>query len=236
MSRDAALDLRGFDALTAARGAATALSDSGMLSAHEHDHVLGVTNHINQALAIKRERGDAERDLEILRERWPDWDFRTEGEDWIARTKDGLCILRSAYLAVLNKEMQREEEENWELIHGHRGESADGKRGKREALVDDETVADGLLDKVAAYLIAHGLHVKVFIDDVPPAGQPGSIGVLSPVTGQYAQIIHGTTREGQGGTFLELIYRTAQDEDPDGKNMAERVIHLLSAAAIPDQM
>jgi hypothetical protein len=105
-----ALDLRSFDELTDARRAAMTLSGSGILSAHERDHVLGVENHIDQAIAIKRERGDAERELESLRGRWPDWDFWLEGAEWIAQTKDCLCIFRSESLMTLNKYVQQEEE------------------------------------------------------------------------------------------------------------------------------
>jgi hypothetical protein len=65
-----ALDLRSFDDLTDARQAAMTLSGSGILSAHERNHVLSVANHIDQAIAIKRKRGDADRELETFRERW----------------------------------------------------------------------------------------------------------------------------------------------------------------------
>jgi hypothetical protein len=116
-----ALDLRSFDELADARRAAMTLSASGMLSVHERDHVLGVVNHIDQAIAAKRERGDAERELENLRERWPDWDFRLEGAEWMAQTKNCLCIFRSESPMALDRHV-RQEEESWESIHGTRAE------------------------------------------------------------------------------------------------------------------
>jgi hypothetical protein len=105
-----ALDLRSFDDLTDARQAAMTLSGSGILSAHERNHVLSVANHIDQAIAIKHKRGDADRELETFRERWPDWDFRLEGAEGIAQTKDRLCIFRSESLIALNEHVRQEEE------------------------------------------------------------------------------------------------------------------------------
>jgi len=104
--------------------------------------------------------------------------------------------------------------------------------------VSNDAPADDRLDNVAAELIGRGLHVNIPIDKPLSPGDPDadSIWVRNPANEQYAQVSYVSSGLGSADVFpLELTYQTAADEDPDGAHMAERVVRLLSASAIPDR-
>jgi hypothetical protein len=95
----------------------------------------------------------------------------------------------------------------------------------------NDAMVNGRLDEVAAKLIIRGLHVRVPVDvplspDNPDAN---SIWVHNPASGKYAQVSYVSSGLDSGGACLELTYQTAPDEDPDGAEMADRVVRLLSA-------
>ncbi|HEY6314124.1 MAG TPA: hypothetical protein VIY52_25460 [Streptosporangiaceae bacterium] len=94
--------------------------------------------------------------------------------------------------------------------------------------------ADERLDKVAAELISRGLHVNIPVDKPLSPGDPDAdfIWVHNPASGQYAQVSYVSSGSHPADVFLELTYRTAPDEDPDGAHMADRVVLLLFAAPI----
>ena len=101
--------------------------------------------------------------------------------------------------------------------------------------VNNDASADEWLDKVAAELISRGLHVRIPIDDPLSPDDPDADSILihNPASGQYAEVRYVISGPGAGDFALELTYRTAPSEDPDGAQMADRVVRLLSASAIP---
>jgi hypothetical protein len=77
-------------------------------------------NRIDEAILLKCERDDDERELDGLLVRWLDWDFWREGREWVGRCKDGLCEVRAGSLASLEKEVKRDEELWEQLFHGRK--------------------------------------------------------------------------------------------------------------------
>jgi hypothetical protein len=103
---------------------------------------------------------------------------------------------------------------------------------RRGGDVSNDAVVNGRLDEVAAKLVIRGLHVRVPVDRPLSPDDPDadSIWVHNPASGQYAQVSYVSSGLGSGDACLELTYQTALDEDPDGAEMADRVVRLLSAA------
>lgn len=95
--------------------------------------------------------------------------------------------------------------------------------------------ADERLDKIAAELISRGLHVNIPVEKPLSPGDPEAdfIWVANPASGQYAQISYVSSAPHSADFCLELTYRTAPDEDPDGTHMAGRAARLLSVDPIP---
>jgi hypothetical protein len=104
--------------------------------------------------------------------------------------------------------------------------------------MSNDAPADGRLDKVAAKLVIRGLHVNIPVDRPLSPGDPDAdfIWVHDPASGQYAQVSYVSSGPGSGDVLLELTYRTTPDKDPDGADMADRVVRLLSAASMSGQM
>lgn len=104
------METRSFDVLTDARRATARLLGSGVLAVRERDLLRDLAARIDQAVVRKRELGDADTELEGPRERWPDWVFRREDDEWAADAKDGMCRLRSSSLPGLEEKVRREED------------------------------------------------------------------------------------------------------------------------------
>jgi hypothetical protein len=113
------LEERSFDALADARQAAVRLLSAEVLAGRERDLLRDVSARIEQAVARKRELGHIGKELEGPRERWPEWDFRRDGDEWAADAKDGMCRLRSSSLPALEEQVRREED-MWTQLSGRR--------------------------------------------------------------------------------------------------------------------
>jgi hypothetical protein len=109
---------------------------------------------------------------------------------------------------------------------------------ERGGNVNNDAPTDERRDQVAAELIGRGLYVRVPIDGPLSPDDPDADSILihNPLSGQYAQVSYVSSGPDAGDVVLELTYQTAPAEDPDGAHMAERVVRLLSASAIPDRM
>jgi hypothetical protein len=97
--------------------------------------------------------------------------------------------------------------------------------------VSNDAAADDRLDKVAAKLVNRGLHVRIPVDKPLSPGDPDADTILvrNPASGQCAQVSYVSSGLTSGDACLELTYQTTPDEDPDGADMADRVVRLLSA-------
>jgi hypothetical protein len=113
------LDERSFDVLTDARQAASRLLDSEVLAGHEHEFMRDLAARIDQATARKQALGHIGKELEGPREQWPEWDFRRDGDEWVADAKDSMCRLRSSSLPALEEKVRREED-MWTQLSGRR--------------------------------------------------------------------------------------------------------------------
>jgi hypothetical protein len=101
----------------------------------------------------------------------------------------------------------------------------------------DDSADDERLGIVAMTLMGRGLEVRVLIDKHPrgPDGPlSGYITARNPASGEYAQVYYLDSGSGSGHP-LELVYQTDREHDPDGSQLAERVIRLLSTAPMPDR-
>jgi hypothetical protein len=119
MTATAELADRSFDALTDARQAAVTLLGTGVLLAPERDRVADAVARLEQTIARKHQLGHVDKELEGPRERWPAWDFWREDSGWVARSKDGLCRLRSSSLPALEQQV-RSDEDTWERLNGRK--------------------------------------------------------------------------------------------------------------------
>jgi hypothetical protein len=113
------LEERSFDVLADARQAAVRLLDAEVLAVRERDLLPDVAARIDQAVARKRELGHIDKELQGPREQWPEWDFRRDGDKWVADAKDGMCRLRSSSLPALEEQVRREED-MWSQLGGRR--------------------------------------------------------------------------------------------------------------------
>lgn len=80
------------------------LLDSGVLAPAEHGTLARVVQRVSAAIDRKPV------DLDGAHERWPGWRFSLEGEELVARSRDGLCTLRADSLEALEAEVRREEQ------------------------------------------------------------------------------------------------------------------------------
>jgi hypothetical protein len=97
---------------------------------------------------------------------------------------------------------------------------------------------DERLGHVAITLMKHGLEVRLLADKHPrgPDGpHSGYITARNPASGECAQVYYLDSGSGSGNP-LELVYQTDREHDPDGSQLAGRVIRLLSTAPMPDRM
>jgi hypothetical protein len=109
------------------------------------------------------------------------------------------------------------------------GMNSGNNREERDDVSNDAT-SDDRLDKVAANLMSHGLHVNIPIDAPLSPCDPGadSIGARNPANGRCAKVGYVSSGRNCGEVFLELTYQTAPDGDPDGTHMVDGVVRLLS--------
>jgi hypothetical protein len=131
------LEDRSFDVLTDARQVTARLLDSDVLAVHECDVLRDLAARIDQSVARKVELGHVGHELAGPRERWPEWDFRREGSEWVANAQDTLARLRSPFLTTLEdkvrdvedllvrlgngKKMPLDERRRWAEINRARG-------------------------------------------------------------------------------------------------------------------
>lgn len=110
------LEAHTFDVLADTRQSALRLLSSEVLLAHERDGVRDVLRRIDQTIALKHERGNIDKELEGSRERWADWNFRREDNQWLADSKDGMCRIRSSSIPAL-EDLVRQEEDIWSRVN-----------------------------------------------------------------------------------------------------------------------
>lgn len=103
-ARTAGTDDLTYGQLAAARKAARHLLDSRVLEPAEHDTLTRVVQRISAAIDARPV------DLDGAHECWPGWRFGREGEELVARSTDGLCMLRADSPEALEAEVRREEQ------------------------------------------------------------------------------------------------------------------------------
>lgn len=113
------LDTRSFDDLGYGQQAAAWLAESGIVTGGERRCLAGLVTRIDAAVMLKRAREDIGKELEGLRQRWAEWDFRHDGNEWAADAKDALCTLRAPALSVLEQKV-RHEEDTWDEFYRKR--------------------------------------------------------------------------------------------------------------------
>jgi excisionase family DNA binding protein len=101
--------------------------------------------------------------------------------------------------------------------------------------MNDEVYADERLENIAAKLAGHGFDVNGPSTDnlLPDEPDTGYIAVCSPVTRQCAEVRVVRHSSNPSDVFLQLSYWTDPGTDPDGSQMAEGVMRLLSGAVWP---
>ena len=103
-ARTAGTDDLTYGQLAAARTAARHLLDCGVLEPVERGTLARVVQRISAAIDARPV------DLDGAHQRWPDWRFSREGEELVARSIDGLCMLRADSPEALEAEVRREEQ------------------------------------------------------------------------------------------------------------------------------
>jgi hypothetical protein len=103
-ARSAGTDDLTYGQLAAARKAARHLLDSRVLEPAEHRRLARAVQRISAVIEARPV------DLDGAHERWPGWRFSREGEELVARFRDGLCTLRADSPEALEAEVRREEQ------------------------------------------------------------------------------------------------------------------------------
>jgi hypothetical protein len=90
--------------------------------------------------------------------------------------------------------------------------------------------ADERLEHIAAKLAGHGFDVNGPSADKPLPGEPdtGYITVCNPAIRKCAEVCVVRYSPNPSDVFLQLSYWTDAGTDPDGSQMADRAMRLLS--------